>query len=421
MRNRIARAWPRTGLWQDRGFLNFWAAQTISALGSRISRTALPIVAILTINATPAEIGILSALSVAPGIVVGLLLGGWVDRSEKRAILISADLIRAALLLTVPMTASLQVLTIEQLYLVAAGVGAFTVLFQIADNAYLPELIGHDQLIEGNTKLEVADAAAEIGGPSLAGVLIDLLTAPITILFDAISFLASAAFLSGIRQKEKAPDRAPERATLASDFAIGLRSGFGDPLIRPLFLAEANRALFGGFFLTLYMIFTIQTLGLSPTTVGLLIGLGGVGAILGTMMTHRAAALLGLGPALIAFLSLGQLAGVLIPLASGPGWLAFGLLAVHQLLGDAAIVAYTIYATSLRQTVIPLGHIGRTTSTLHVMNGLLLPIGALLSGWLAAQVDVRTAVWIGVIGGLLSPLVVALSPIPKLQTMPVVD
>jgi hypothetical protein len=153
MRAYISSAWPKTGLWRDREFLNFWAAQTISAFGSRITRTALPIVAILTLDASPTKLGILSALSILPGVLVGLLLGGWIDRSPKRRILIGTDLIRGLLLMAVPLAAWLKILAVWQLYLLAATVGTLTLISQIADHAYLPTLIGQRQLIEGNTKL----------------------------------------------------------------------------------------------------------------------------------------------------------------------------------------------------------------------------------------------------------------------------
>ena len=421
MRAHISRALPTTGLWQDRGFLNLWAAQTVSAFGSRITRTALPIVAILTIDATPTEIGLLSALSVAPAVLVGVLLGGWIDRSPKRAILIGTDLIRGGLLLTIPLAAWFNLLIIEQLYLVTAVVGALSVAFEIAHHAYLPALVGRGQLVEGNTKLEATDAVAEVGGPSLAGVLVYMLTAPITILFDAVSFFLSAALLGAIRKTEDIARSAIEKVTPSRDFAVGLRAGFGNRLIRPLFLVEANKALFGGFFLTLYMIFTLKTLGLSPATVGVLIGLGGIGALLGTVTARRAEARLGLGPAMFASLLVGQLAGFLIPIASGSRWGVIALLAIHQLVGDAAMVTYSIYATSLRQTVIPQNELGRTTATLHAMTGLLLPAGALVSGWLATQLDIRATIWTGVIGGLLAPLIIALSPIRTLRRMPTVN
>ncbi len=200
-------AWPSGGLWREADFLKFWSAQAISALGSRITRTALPILAVVTIGASVESVAVLSALALAPGVIVGLAMGGRVDRRAKRPLLIGADLVRAALLLTVPLAAWLGRLSMGQLYAVAALTGAATTLFQIADNAYLPSLIGKDRLVNGNSKLETTEAIAEISGPGLAGLLVQAITAPLAIAFDSLSFLVSACFLarSGARRSPPRP------------------------------------------------------------------------------------------------------------------------------------------------------------------------------------------------------------------------
>ena len=242
-------------MWLHDDFLKFWAAQAVSGFGSRNSRTVLPVVALLTIDASPAEIGILSALSVAPGVLVGLLMGGRVDRSAKRPLLIGADLVRAALLFTIPIAHWLDLLFMHQLYAVAAGVGAASTLFQMTDNAYLPALIGKPRLLEANAKLEATDAIAEIGGPSIAGILIEIVTAPVAIVFDAISFMVSAVLIKSVRGAEPPVEAEANPPTLVRDLTIGLRAGFGHALVRPLFLVEGNAAFFGGFLLTLYPAF----------------------------------------------------------------------------------------------------------------------------------------------------------------------
>jgi len=199
--------WPQGGLWREADFLRLWSAQAISALGSRITRTALPILAVLSIGAGADEVAVLSAVAVAPGVLVGLAIGGRVDRRAKRPLLIGADLVRAGLLLTLPLAAWLGRLGMGQLYLVAALCGAATTLFQIADNAYLPTLIGKDRLIEGNSKLESTEAVAEIIGPGLGGILVQAITAPLAIVFDSLSFVASGLLLGAIRREESsAPD-----------------------------------------------------------------------------------------------------------------------------------------------------------------------------------------------------------------------
>ncbi|MDA0218862.1 MAG: MFS transporter [Proteobacteria bacterium] len=378
--------WPRHGLWRHGDFMRLWAAQAISAFGSRISRTALPIVALLVVGALPWEIGILSALAVAPGILVGLLLGGRIDRSAKRPMLVFCDLMRAGLLFTVPIAAWCDMLSMAQLYIVAAGVGACSTLFQIADNTWLPVLIGREHLTEGNAKLEATDAVAEIGGPSAGGILVDLLTAPLAILADAVSYLVSAAFLLSIRVRETLSPLPEVRPTLVSNLVLGLGACWRHDLVRPLFLVAAIEAFFGGFFYGIYMIFLMQTLGL--------------------------------GPAMIVLLASGQALALLIPLAGGPEWRVLGFLGAHQLFSDALIVAFLIHAMSLRQTVLPQAVLGRANASFHVAAGILLPVGAVLAGQIATLDAPRTALWIGVVGGLLAPLVLLLSPIRRLRTMP---
>jgi predicted MFS family arabinose efflux permease len=394
-------AWPSGGLWREADFLRLWSAQGISALGSRITRTALPILAVLTIGATVEQVAILTSLALAPGVIVGLAMGGRVDRRPKRPMLIGADLVRAGLLLTVPLTAWLGWLSMGQLYVVAALTGAATTLFQIADKAYLPALIGRSRLIEGNSKLEATDAIAEITGPGLGGILVQAITAPLAIAFDALSFLISAVLLGAIRRAEvpATSDTGGDGPTLIHDLRVGLRACVLHPLVRPVFLVEAVSAFLNGVFAALYTVFALQTLGLSAATLGLVISVGGIGALSGAILAARMSRRLGLGRALILCMAGSRLAGLLIPLARGPEWLA-----VSCLVGP--------------QTVLPQDTLGRANATFHVSAGVLVPIGALLAGSIATATDVRTALWISALGGLANPVILQLSAIRSLKAMP---
>jgi MFS family permease len=187
------------GLWHHADFLRLWAAQAFSAFGSRITRTALPIIAVTTLGQSEAMVGLLAALQLAPGVILAMVVGGFVDRGRKRRILIASDVIRAALVLSLTLAWALDALTMLQVILVGAGVGAASALFQITDNAYLPTLIGRRRLLEGNAKLETTEAIAEITGPASAGVLIAALGAPLTVVIDAASYLWSAFMLRQIR------------------------------------------------------------------------------------------------------------------------------------------------------------------------------------------------------------------------------
>jgi MFS family permease len=376
-----------------------------SAFGSRITRTALPIIAILSLAATPTEVSVLSAASVLPGVLVGLFAGGYIDRTAKRPLLMGSDLVRAVLIASIPVTAWLGVLSMPQLYVVAAAVGAATTLFQIADNSFLPALVGPELLVEGNSKLEATDSIAEAAGPGLAGVLIQVLTAPVTVIIDALSYVWSAFMLSRIQAREEPATAAETEASVLGDILTGLRASLSHPVIGPVLLAEAVVYCFGGFFFALYMFFTLETLGLSPATVGLIISVGGVGAFAGALLANPLGQRMGMGPALVLALGVGQAANLFIPLAQSAGRLAIPLLVLQQLIGDAFLGAYMIHSLSSRQRVLPREVLGRANATFHVMMGLMLPAGALLAGPLAGALGMTSTLWMGACGGLLAVLV----------------
>ena len=415
--------WPQGGLWREADFLKLWSAQAISALGSRITRTALPILAVMSIGAGADEVAVLAAVAVAPGVLVGLAMGGRVDRRAKRPLLIGADLVRAGLLLTLPLAAWLGRLGMGQLYLVAALCGAATTLFQIADNAYLPTLIGKDRLIEGNSKLESTEAVAEIIGPGLGGILVQAITAPLAIVFDSLSFMASALLLGAIRREESsAPDDFDgDRPSLIHDVRVGLHASVRHPIVGPEFLVEALSSITGGFFLSLYTLYALKTLQLSAGALGVIISVGGLGALMGTALAGRMSRRLGLGPALVLCLGGSRLAGLLIPLARGPEWLAVTCLVGHQLLGDALLMSYYVLATSLRQAVLPQEILGRANATFHVAAGVLLPLGALIAGPIATAAGVRAALWIGAVIGLAAPLILQLSAVRRVRSLSTAD
>src|SRR5690349_3562034 len=226
-----------TGLWNNPDFVKLWLGQTVSQFGSGITGIALPLTAVLLLAATPAQMGILGALDGIAVLVIGLLAGVWVDRVRRRPLMIATDLGRAFILSTIPLAALLGVLHIWQLYIVAAFAGILTVIFTVASPAYLPSLIPQDSLIEGNSKLGISDALAEIGGPAVAGPLVQLLTAPFAILFDAFSFLFSACCLALIRKPEPHPATSELKTSIWSDLIEGLRLVFKNPLLRSLALS----------------------------------------------------------------------------------------------------------------------------------------------------------------------------------------
>jgi predicted MFS family arabinose efflux permease len=404
-------------LWHHRDFRRLWAAQAVSAFGSRITRTALPIIAVASLGVAESQLGVLAALQYAPGVVLAVFAGGFVERSRKRPILIAADLVRAALVASIAVAWWAGGLTMGHVIAVGGAVGALSALFVITDRAYLPALIGRPQLPDGNAKLETTEAIAEIGGPALAGKLIDVIGAPLAMLLDAASYLWSAMFLGAIRTPEPAPD-STTRYDARRDLGVGLRAIFGHPLLRPLTLAYIVWAISGGFFLTLYAPYALRVLALDATTLGTLIAVGGIGGLLGARLARPMARRLGLGPAIIAASVLSLACALFIPLAgtTGAPWLENTCLVSHQLLSDGFSTVFVIHEVTLRQTVLPDDQLGRANAAFHVVTIGALSTAALGAGALADAVGTRAAVWVGVLIGLAAPIF--LVPLRKLRALP---
>ena len=411
---------PRAGLWGHADFMRLWAAQAISAFGSRITRTALPIIAVQSLNESETVVAILSSVYLAPGVVLALFAGGFIDRHHKRRILIASDIFRAAVVASVTVAWLFGALAMWHLIAVGALVGAASALFSIADNTYLPVLVEKRQLGEGNAKLEATEAVAEVTGPASAGVLIGALGGPLAMAVDAASYLWSAFMLGRIRTHEPPPQPAPsaDSSTWQSsrDMREGMRAIFGHPHVRAVVLALIVWSIAGGFFTALYTLFCLRTLGLSALTFGLIVAIGGIGSLAGALISRRMVTSIGLGPTLILSAVLSLAACLLIPLAGGSTVTVLILLGLHQLIGDAFSVAFIIQAVTLRQTVLPRHLLGRANAAVHVCTAGLVPITAILAGMLAELTTIRTAVWVGVSIGLVAPL--CLIPLRHVRRMP---
>ena len=273
-----------TGLWRDREFLRYWTASAISDVGSQITALALPLIGALTLNATPWQMGVLTASGTAPILLVGLFAGVWVDRMRRRPVLIATDVGRALLLSTIPLASVLGILRIELVCAVALLVGALSLMFDIAHLAFLPALVTREHLVEGNAKLEVTSASAQVVGPGLGGGLVGLLGAPFAILLDALSFLASAWLIKRTRAIEAPPARALDRLNIWAEIREGLRVVRGQPLLLALAAASATMNFFGRMFLAVYVLYMTRDLGLGAVGVGLVLATGGIGSLAGALV-----------------------------------------------------------------------------------------------------------------------------------------
>ncbi len=406
---------PRA-LWRQRDFLKLWTGQSVSQVGSWITLVGLPIAAAQMLNASPMQMGILSGVSAAATLSFGLFAGAWADRLRRRPLMIAADFGRAAVLATVPLAAALKHLTIGHLYIVAAAASTLTVIFDVSYQAYLPSLVGPDDLLEGNSKLALSENIAGVVGPGITGLLIAALTAPIAILFDALSFVWSAVSVWVIRQPEPRP--APHPAPhIGREIVEGLRASWHQPILRSLLLRGATAALSVGFGGSLYILYAVRELKIGAAMLGWVIAVGGCSGVLGALAAARLSRRFGIGPTLIASAMTVAVASLLPPLARGPAALCAAILAVAQL-GDIGWTIFDINALTLRQGIAPANLLGRVSSASHLMFRGILPLGALLGGALAESIGLRAAMFVGATGSLLSTLWLIFSPIRRLREAP---
>ncbi len=406
------------GLWLHRDFRSLWAAETISVFGTGISQLALPLVAVITLDASAFEVALLGVIEFAPFILISLPAGVWVDRMRRKPILVIADLGRACLLASIPVAYWLDILTIWQLYVVGFVVGILTVFFDVAYQSYLPSLVARDQLVEGNSKLEISRSAAQLTAPGLSGVLVEAIRAPGTVLVDAISFFLSAIFLFRIRTDERAPQTRAEREAgpgMKEEVKEGLRWVFGNRYLRWIAASTATFNFFGNIIFAVYLVFAVRTLGLRPGVIGLVFTVSSIGYLVGALLANRLSRRFGVGPTII----IGAAGSVsLLLLAVAPESNPIPFLIAAQAISGMGVPIYNITQVSFRQAITPERIQGRMNSVMRFIVWGVMPLGALLGGALGSWVSLRFAIWVGAIGMSLAVLPVLLSPVRTLREMP---
>jgi MFS family permease len=407
--------WPRGGLWRHSDFLKLWSGQTVSQVGSQVSALALPLAAVLVLDASAFEVATLGAVEFLPFLLFALPAGVWVDRLRRRPILIVTDLCRGLLLASIPLAYLLDGLTIWQLYVVGFLVGIGTVFFDVSYQSYLPSLVRRDQLVEGNSLLEVTRNAAQIGGPGLAGLLVGAITAPYAILVDAVSFLGSAGLIGAIRAHEPAPDRADDR-NMRRELWEGLEYLVRHRYWRPISITTASSNFFWTMSGSIIIVYAVRELDLSPALIGLTFSFGGVGGLLGAFLGRPISARFGVGPAIVASAVLFGPALMLVPLA--PQSFPIPLLVASLVIAGAGAVLYNITAISLMQTLTPERLLGRLNASRRFIVWGTIPLGSLVGGTVASVIGLHATLWVSAIGATVCFLPVALSPIRQIKEMP---
>jgi MFS family permease len=411
------RLWPTGGLWRHPDFLKLWSAETVSQFGTQISLLALPLAAIDVVHASAFEVAVLATAEYLPFLLVSLPAGVWVDRLRRRPILVAGDVARAGLLASVPIAYAFDALTIWQLYGVGFFVGIATVFFDVAYQSYLPSLVERNQLVDGNAKLEISRSAAQIGGPGLAGLLVDLLKAPTAILFDAFSFLGSALFLFRIRKAEPSPQAEGVRRRMRDELREGLAYVFKHPYLKSIAACTALFNFFGNFIWAVLLVYARRELNLSPLAIGIAFMLGNIGPLLAAFTANRIAIHFGIGPTIVGTAILGGPMFLLIPFAP-PGNAAIVILAGAFIVGGFMGVVYNVTQVSLRQAITPERIQGRMNSVMRFIVWGVIPLGALVGGVLTTWIGLKETLIVGGIGTCLPFLPVLLSPVRGLREIP---
>ncbi len=407
---------PRGGLWGHPDFIKLWAGQTISEFGTQVSQLAIPLVAVLALDATAFEVASLGTVEFLPFILFTLPAGVWVDRVSRRMVLIAGDAGRALLLLSIPVAYGLGALTLAQLYAVGFLVGILTVFFDVAYQAYLPSLVDREQLVEGNAKLQTTVSGAWIAGPGLAGALIGAITAPYAILVDSVSFVLSGGFSAAIKKREQLPAAGERRPRMRTELWEGLRYVLGHRLLRPQAISTGTSNFFSNVAFSIFVVYAVRSLHLSAALIGVAFMGFGIGWLLGSLSATRLGTKLGVGRATVLGAALSGPGTLLVALA--PRSFPLPLIIAGGIVGGCGAVVYNIQQVSLRQTITPERLQGRMNAVMRFLVWGTMPLGSLTGGALASTIGLRETLFVGGIGGFTSVLPIILSPIRSLEGFP---
>lgn len=410
----------RRGLLLHRDFLIYWTGESISSIGSQVSGLAIPLTAVLLLHASEGQMGLLGAASSLPFAVIGLLSGVWVDRVRRRPLLIGVNLGQAALMGSIPLAALLDRLSMVQLYVVAFAVGSLVVVGTAAYQAFLPALVGRRRLVESNAKLQISESVAIVVGPSLGGLLVQWLTAPIAVAVDAISFIAAALGLLAVRRPEPPPRPAAERGSVVTEIREGLQTILGDPRLRLITLAGATHNFFAnGMIAALYVIYAVQTIGLSPAELGLALAAGGPGVLIGAVLASRVPKRIGVGPAMAHMQTLTGLSRFVVAAAAtlAPPFALVALMVGEFLLGVARPI-FNVTQVSLRQAVTPDRLLGRMNASIRFLMWVSVPVGGIAGGVVGTAFGLPVAMTIGAVGTLLAAIWLYLPSVWRIRVQP---
>jgi MFS family permease len=397
---------------RSRDFRLLFASYGISSVGSEVTVLALPLAAAVLLGASPWQMGLLVAAGTAPYIGFSLVVGAWVDRLRRRRLLmVTADLVAAAALVTVPAAWWAGVLTVNQLVVVELLVGAARVTFRPTFSAHLPDVVPDEHVTEASSRLRAAEAGAMLAGPGLGGTLVQVLSAPVAVLADTASFLASALLVGKVRSPERVGHVAPARRRLVTEIGEGMAHLLRDGRLRAVALTAASVNFFGLMIFALLVVYLTRVHHFTPLMIAAVTVAGGIGSLVGALVAPRVSARVGRGRTILlasAIFSVGMLA---FPLADGPRWSVLTVLAVNEVVVGVGIMLFDVTTGALVITDTPRELLGRVNTSLSTVTQGVKAVGALVGGAMATAIGMRPALWVAALGATTTVLWVWFSPL----------
>jgi MFS family permease len=399
---------------RGREFRRFWIGETVSLFGDQVTMLALPLVGVLALDASAAQMGYLGAAALFPNLLFSLHAGAWVDRrGRRRQTMIFTALGRALLLATIPIAYAFDALTLTQLYVVSFVIGTLSVFFFVSYSTLFVSLVPRERYLEANSLLNGSRALSYVGGPSAGGLLVQLLSAPGALVADALSFVGSALAMASISPAEPPTEKA-ERGHVKA----GMRYIWRSPIIRASLLATATINFFNFVFWALFILYVTRTLGVGPGVLGLVLGAASVGGVIGSLVTGRLTRRIGVGPAFALGCVLFPAPLVLVPLAGGSDWTILACLFAAEFGSGFGVMILDIASGTIKAALVPDRLRARVSGAYMVVNYGLRPVGAIVGGALGTWIGLRTTLWIASLGAIVGALWLLPSPVLQLRELP---
>ncbi|WP_326664947.1 MFS transporter [Streptomyces sp. NBC_00385] len=401
---------------RQKNFRNFWTAQTISYMGDQVTSVVLPLIAVMALDASVADMGILMTLQQLPLLLFSLHAGAWVDRrGRRRATMIAANLASAVAVATVPLAYYTDSLTLFHLYAVSFVIGTLAVVFSVAVPGLFASLVPREQYLSATSLSRASYSFSFVAGPSVGGVVVQIFSAPFALLLDVFSFLVATVMLRNISAEEPKKEKETESRRGIRE---ALRFLGRTAVLRAKFLSGTALNFFYTVYSTLLILFAARDLGLSAGLVGAVVSVGAVGALIGSALTSKFSARLGLGTTYLIGCLIFPAALVMTPLAHGPKWLVVTMLVIGEFVSALGLMLFDITGATLQQAITPDRLRSRMQGAQMAISYGIRPVGAMAAGGMGTLIGVRPTLWFAVVGGFLSVLFLFWSPLRRVHDLP---